>query len=49
MVLEYNFSFRHFNLPFLTPKKREKVIKKVALKYTKAVKIFEYRKNNNSY
>lgn len=49
MVLEYNFSFRYFNLLFLTSKKREEVIKKVGLKYTKAVKIFEYRKNNNSY
>lgn len=49
MVLEFVPSFGRFNLSSLNLEKRQKIIKKAGLTYIEAVKIFEYRKNNNKY
>lgn len=49
MVLEFLLLFRCLNLSFLSLEKRQKVIKKFELIYTKVVKNFEYKKNNNRY
>lgn len=47
MVLKFIFPFGRLNLALLTPEKRQKVMKKTGLMHTKAVEVFEYRKNNN--
>ena len=49
MVSEFIFPFGHLNLALLSPKKKEEVLKKSGLMYTKLVEIFEYEKNNNEY
>lgn len=43
------FSFGQLNLASLNLEKRAKVVEKYRLVSTKAVKIFEYKKNNNGY
>lgn len=48
MILKFIFLFKRFNLAFLSFKKRQKVIKKKLI-YTKLIKIFKYKKNNNRY
>lgn len=49
MVLEIIFLFGHLNLALLLFDKKQEIIKKSGLIYTKLVKIFEYEKNNNRY
>lgn len=49
MVLKFIFLFEYFNLALLTPKKRQKVMKKTSLMHIEAIEMFEYKKNHNSY
>ncbi len=49
MVLEFILPFGRLNLTSLTPEKRQEVMKKTGLTHIEAVKVFEYRKNINSY
>lgn len=49
MVSGFILLFRRLNLASLTPEKRPEVIEKTGLRYTKAVKVFEYGKNNDGY
>lgn len=46
---EFLFSFGRLNLAFLSSEKRDEVVEKCGLVFTKVVEIFEYKKNNNSY
>lgn len=47
--LEIYFFFRRLNLFFLNLEKKQKIIKKTGLTYTKTLKNFEYEKNNEKY
>ena len=47
MTLEFLFPFSQLNLAFLISEKRNKIVEKYGLEFTKTVKIFEYKKNNN--
>ncbi len=49
MVSEFILPYEQLNLAFLTSEKREEVIQQTRLTITKAVEIFEYRKNNDGY
>ena len=49
MVFEFIFPYKRLNSASLTPKKQEEVIQQTGLTTIEAVKIFEYRKNNNEY
>lgn len=46
MILGFIF---HLNLASLLPKKRQEVIEKTSLIYTKSIQNFEYKKNINKY
>lgn len=49
MTSEFLLPFGWLNLFSLTPEKREQIKEKTRLVETKAIEIFEYRKNNDGY
>ncbi len=49
ITLEFLFPFSWLNLDSLSQDKQEEVVETVELKETEAVKVFEYRKNNERY
>lgn len=49
MVFEFIFPHRRLNLVFFTLGKSEEVVQQTGLITTKAVKVFEYGKNNDRY
>ena len=49
MTFEFILPFGQLNLASLSPKRREKIVQETGLIETKAVKVFEYGKNNDRY
>lgn len=49
MVSEFVLLFGHLNLLFFSQKKKDKVISKIKLAETKAIKFFEYEKDYKKY
>ena len=49
MTSEFLLPFSQLNLASLSPEKRDKVVEKCGLMFTKFVEIFEYKKKNDRY
>ena len=49
MVSKFILPYKQLNLASLTSEKREKIIQQTRFTTTKAIKIFEYGKNNDRY
>lgn len=49
MTSDFLLSFGQLNLAFLSSEKKKKVVEKYSLLETKAVEIFENKKNNDRY